>query len=271
MSTHSPVTIVTGAANGIGASTARALVDRGQRVAIADVALPAAEAMAASLGNPARALAVHCDVSDEGAVRDMVARVAGHFGRIDGLVNNAVLGSPDVISRDGLIADIDVALWDRAMAVNLRGPMLCCKHVIPHLLAQGGGAIVNLSSVGGQTGGGPPAYNCSKAALQRLTSMVASQYGKQRIRCNAVAPSMTRTPGYLANVAADVERALVEGLLLPSAAEPEQIASVIVFLLSDAAGHVTGQTLNVDGGYTLRSGAEVAAHYAMAAAAPQTR
>ena len=154
-----------------------------------------------------------------------------------------------IIQRDGDIVSLDVEVWDRTMAVNLRGPMLGCKHAIPHMIQAGGGAIVTTSSTSGQFGDlSRAAYGVSKAGIDSLTRYVATLYGKQGIRANAIAPGVVKTPALAANVAPE-ELALFErNHVTPGMGEPQHIAQVVAFLLSDAAAYITGQVVNVDGG-----------------------
>ena len=171
------------------------------------------------------------------------------FGGLDLLHNNAATSDPAVMSRDAAVADLTVEVWDRVLAVNLRGPMLGCKHAIPRLLERGGGAIVNTSSVSGLVGDlSRSAYGVSKAGLDSLTRYVATQYGKQGIRCNAIAPGVIETPALVANVPAEQIAAYERSHLTARLGQPEDVAAAVVFLASDAGAFVTGQTLRVDGG-----------------------
>jgi NAD(P)-dependent dehydrogenase (short-subunit alcohol dehydrogenase family) len=156
-----------------------------------------------------------------------------------------------IIQRDLDVTTMDVEVWDRSMCVNLRGPMLGCKHALPHLLAAGGGAIVTTSSTSGQFGDlSRVAYGVSKAGIDSLTRYVATQYGKQGVRCNAVAPGVVKTPALTANVPADQIALFERNHLTPGMGEPHHIADVVAFLLSDNAAFITGQVVNVDGGLT---------------------
>ena len=189
------VAIVTGAASGIGRATAEVLARAGAAVLVADLdgdgADSVAEAIAAGGGEAA---GQPVDVSDETAVAAMVAAAVDRFGGLDILHNNAAAIGASSPGADRDIAKLDVDVWDRTMAVNLRGVMLGCKHAIPHLLARGGGAIVNTSSGSSQRGDVTiPAYAVSKGGVDTLTLYVATQYGKQGIRCNAIAPGLILT------------------------------------------------------------------------------
>jgi NAD(P)-dependent dehydrogenase (short-subunit alcohol dehydrogenase family) len=247
------VAIVTGAASGIGRSSAQTLAAAGASVAVADINLAGAQETVALIESAGgRALAVEADIASEASIASMVAATVDHFGALHLLHNNAA--DVTIIQRDGDIVSMDVDVWDRTMAVNLRGPMLGCKHAIPHMLAAGGGAIVTTSSTSGQFGDlSRAAYGVSKAGIDSLTRYVATLYGKQGIRANAVAPGVVKTPALAANVAPD-ELALFErNHVTPGMGEPQHIAQVVAFLLSDAAAYITGQVVNVDGGLTMHT------------------
>jgi NAD(P)-dependent dehydrogenase (short-subunit alcohol dehydrogenase family) len=244
------VAIVTGAGSGIGRASARSLARAGASVVVADINLDGArETVTLIEEQGGKALAVHADVSDEASVAAMVAAAVEQFGALQLLHNNAA--DVHIIQRDLDVVSMDVEVWDRTMAVNLRGPMLGCKHAIPHMIAAGGGAIVTTSSDAGQFGDlSRVAYGVSKSGIDSLTRYVATLYGKSNIRCNAVSPGVVKTPALTANVPA-AELALYQrNHLTPEMGEPEHIAGVVTFLLSDVAAFITGQVVNVDGGLT---------------------
>jgi NAD(P)-dependent dehydrogenase (short-subunit alcohol dehydrogenase family) len=244
------VAIVTGGASGIGHATALALAREGACVVVADLDGEGARRVAAEIAaQGGRALASRTDVSDEASVAAMVQASVEAFGGLDILHNNAAASDPAVIGADGDIVDLEVETWERTLAVNLRGPMLGCKHAIPRMLERGGGVIVNTSSASGLTGDlARVAYGVSKAGVDALTRYVATQYGKRGIRCNSIAPGVIATPALEANVP-PAEVAIHErSHLTPRLGRPEDVAAAVVFLASDAAAFVTGQTLCVDGG-----------------------
>src|SRR5439155_8360684 len=188
---ESKVAIVTGAGSGIGEATARLMAREGASVVVADINGTEAERVAGELGN---AVAAEVDVSDEPSVVRMVETAVESFGGLDVLHNNAADSSTNAVDTD--IVTLDMAVFDRLVAVNLKGQFMGCKHAIPHMLARGGGSIVNTASVDGFVGRGVrAAYGASKAGVVLLTKSVASQYGTRGIRCNAVAPGLTLTPG----------------------------------------------------------------------------
>ncbi len=244
------VAIVTGAASGIGRATAMRLARAGASVLVADLDEVRAQGVADEIVEAGgRALAHVVDVSEESAVKRMVDAAVAAFGGIDILHNNAAAIGKSSPGRDRDITRIDVDVWDRTMAVNLRGVMLGCKHAIPHMLERGGGSIINTSSGSAQRGDVTiPAYGVSKGGVDTLTLYVATQYGKQGIRCNAIAPGLILTHGVENFGGQQYVDMLEEHHLTPRVGQPEDIAEAVLFLASDAAGFITGQIINVDGG-----------------------
>jgi len=244
------VAIVTGAASGIGRASALALAREGASVLVADLDAAGAARVAAEIeGAGGRAAGQRTDVSDPASAAAMVEAAVRAFGGLDVLHNNAAASDPGVIGADGELVDLDLAVWERTLAVNLRGPMLGCKYAIPRMLERGGGAIVNTSSASGLVGDlARVAYGVSKAGLDSLTRYVATQYGKRGIRCNSIAPGVIATPALESNVTREQIAIYARNHLTPRLGRPEDIAAAVVFLASDAAAFITGQTLCVDGG-----------------------
>jgi NAD(P)-dependent dehydrogenase (short-subunit alcohol dehydrogenase family) len=188
------------------------------------------------------------DVAEEKQIQALMAAALAEFGGIDILHNNAADVSPETYLRDNSVTTMDLQLWNHTMSVNLGGVMLGCKHAIPAMLKRGGGAIVNtssLSSTGGQDAA--LAYSSSKGALNTVTQYVATAYGKQGIRCNAVAP------GYVLTLAgrsapAEIIEIYRNNVLTPYLGEPEDIANVVAFLASEDARYINGQIIMADGG-----------------------
>ncbi|UVO54344.1 SDR family NAD(P)-dependent oxidoreductase [Sphingomonas sp. SUN039] len=241
------IAIVTGGAGGIGAATARLLTARGAKVAIADIAFTAAQALAGEL---AGARAVALDLEQESSISAMIADVAAHYGRIDILVNNAALLGPDIAKADGNVEDMATDLWDRTYRINVRGTMIASRAALPHLRATRGNIVNTVSSLALQGHIIQAAYSSSKAAIIQMTRAIAASHGKIGVRCNAVAPGMTMTPALKEAFPAEL-RAVVEGeTLRDRLGEPEDIAEAIAFLASDAARNITGHTIECDGGGT---------------------
>ena len=246
------VAIVTGAGNGLGADCARVLAMHGARVAVVDINLEAARQVAADIiAQGGQALAVKTDVSSEDEIKAMAATVEQHWGRIDVLHNNAAALDAKTRSGDRDVCNVDIESWDRAMNVNARGAMLCCKHVIPVMLRGGGGSIIHSSSGFGVMGDSTlTAYACSKAALLALSRMVAAQYGKQNIRSNAIVIGFVLNEHAQKDVADEIKQILLDQHLTPKLGTPRQIADVVAFLASDESSFVTGHTMMADGGFT---------------------
>lgn len=244
------VAIVTGAASGIGRATASALAREGAAVVVADLNADGAKRVAAEIeAAGGRAFGQATDVSSEPSVVAMVAAAVERFGGLDVLHNNAALVDPAVMGADGEVASLSLDTFERTLAVNLRGPLLGCKHAIPRMLERGGGVIVNTSSVAALAGDlVRTAYGISKAGLDALTRYVATQYGKRGIRCNSIAPGVIATPALAANVTPELIAVYERSHLTPRLGRPEDIAEVVVFLATDAAAFITGQVLSVDGG-----------------------
>jgi len=241
------VAIVTGAGSGIGEATARLMAREGASVVVADLNRTEAERVA---GDVDAAVAVEVDVSEEESVVGMVVTAVESFGGLDVLHNNATDSSLNAVDID--IVTLDMAVFDRLVAVNLKGQFLGCKHAIPYMLARGGGSIVNTASIDGFVGRGVrAAYGASKAGVVLLTKSVASQYGTRGIRCNAVAPGLTLTAGAVNNASKQYIEASLRNYPMPRLCAPEDVAKAVVFLASDDAAYVNAATLMVDGGATV--------------------
>jgi NAD(P)-dependent dehydrogenase (short-subunit alcohol dehydrogenase family) len=241
--------IVTGGAKGIGRHYSQALAAEGARVMIADIADGTALAadIAARHGRNAVASATF-DVSEEEAVRRVIAQTLERFGKIDILVNNAALFAP---LPPVACTDIDVALWDRVMAVNVRGPFLMVKHVAPHMAAQGYGKIINIGSGTAYKGlASMLHYVTSKGAITAFTRALSRELGDQGIRVNTLAPGLVMSDTILEN-RAHIEQArdrVVQSRALRRDEMPEDLLGALVFLASAESDFITGQTIAVDGG-----------------------
>ena len=237
------VAIISGAASGMGAATARMFAREGARVVIADVLEHEGRQVADAIGAAARF--ERLDVTSEDDWAAVVAATMRQFGRLDVLVNNAgVSGSAE---QDFY----STGAWHRIMAVNATGVFFGIKHAVPAMRASGGGSIVNLSSIAGIIGSEHVhmAYNASKAAVRLMTKSVAVQHAKDGIRANSVHPGVMppmRTSGRTADPAVRAERMRVIPMRRPG--EVDEVAYAILFLVSDEASYITGSEIHVDGG-----------------------
>jgi len=244
------VAIVTGAGGGIGSATARLLAARVARVVLADIHMPAAERAAELVARAGgEAVPVFLDLASETSIIGMVQATLDRFGKIDILHNNAADLSPDLSNRDGDIEAMEAEVWDRTFSVNLRGTMLCCKYVLPHMVSNGSGSIINTASNLGMQGNlGQAAYAASKAAVIQLSRSIATSHGRRGIRCNTVSPGLVMTPAARDNLPPRLHKIVAGETLTPYLGVPEDIANAVAFLASDDARYVTGHNLIVDGG-----------------------
>jgi NAD(P)-dependent dehydrogenase (short-subunit alcohol dehydrogenase family) len=242
------VAIITGGAGGIGAATAARLAAEGAIVVMADIN---AELVASEAAKVPRAVAMTVDLTREDDVKAMVDQVVARFGRIDILHNNAAIQNDAQRQKDLDVINLDTAAWDMAMAVNVRGAMLMCKYVIPHMIKSGGGSIINSASGFGVEGEATlTAYGSSKAALIQLNRMVATQYGRQNVRSNCVVIGFVLTPLAIASTPDVVKEILASHHLTPELGKPEDVANVVAFLAGDESKFITGAAIPVDGGFT---------------------
>jgi NAD(P)-dependent dehydrogenase (short-subunit alcohol dehydrogenase family) len=243
------VAIVTGGASGIGAATAKLMARLGASVVIADIDQTGAEQRVAEIaaeGN--RAIAVTTDVCDPVQVENAVATAVASFGRLDILHNNAA--GIELVGQDPQVVDQDLEIWEKTLRTNLTGPMLGCKYAIPAMIESGGGSIINTASISGlRAEFYMTAYPVSKAGVVQLTQEVALQYGRQGIRCNAIAPGLTLSPAGM-GLPTDVRDMYVRHNMVPYVGYPDDIAPVVAFLASDEARYVTGECVTIDGGLT---------------------
>ncbi|MGX7678422.1 SDR family NAD(P)-dependent oxidoreductase [Jatrophihabitans sp. DSM 45814] len=246
------VAVVTGAGAGIGKGSARVLGRQGASVLVADIDGRRATDAAADLASSGiEATPFTVDVSDEAGMQALMAAAVERHGRLDILHNNAALTSADHVARDLDVARMDVDVWDRTMIVNLRGTMLGCKHAVPHMLAGGGGSIINTSSGSAFRGDiGRTAYGTSKAAIIALSKYVAAQYGPDGIRCNVIVPRAVSPESRPSGLPEEVRERMALLNLDPLARKgtPEDVGRAVAFLASDEASWVTGDVLYVDGG-----------------------
>jgi NAD(P)-dependent dehydrogenase (short-subunit alcohol dehydrogenase family) len=243
------VVIVTGAGQGIGEHYAAALAQEGATVVAADIREENVSAVADRItAGGGHAIAVAVDVSDEGSTAAMAARVVEETGRIDALVNNAALYSG---LHPGDPFEIPVEEWDRVMAVNLRGPWLCTKAVVPTMRAQRAGRIVNQASVAAWGGASLMHYSVSKAGLVGMTRSMAKLLGADGITVNTLAPGQMATDWTLQILSEERRSQMAMAQAVHRAGEPTDLVGALVYLCSDESSFMTGQTLLVDGGLVM--------------------
>ena len=241
------VALVTGAARGIGEAIALTLAREGADVVVTDVDLEGAQRVAQEIeGLGRKAKAIQADVSQREAVQGLVSEAVSVFGQIDILVNNAG------IIRRGTFVDHSPQDWEKVLSVNLGGTFNCTQEVVPLMIQQGGGKIINISSVVGKMGdlASAPSYGTSKGAINTFTKSLARELAPYGINVNAVAPHAIETD-MSREWSEEKRRQIVEAIPLKRLGKPEEVAEVVAFLASDGAGFITGQILDVNGGYLM--------------------
>jgi 3-oxoacyl-[acyl-carrier protein] reductase len=240
------VIIVTGGASGIGRETALLIAQEGGKVAIFDMNEAGMKEVEDTIkGKGGMCKGYKVDVSDYNMVKTAVDQVIVDFGTIDGLVNDAG------ITRDGFLSKMEIEDWNKVIAINLTGTFNCGKAVLSYMYEQGKGTVVNLSSVVGVYGNiGQTNYAASKAGVIGLTLTWAKEFGKKGIRVNAVAPGFIKTP-MTDKVPQKVLDMMISKTPMARMGEPIEVASAIIFLLSDESSFITGHVLHVSGGLTL--------------------
>jgi NAD(P)-dependent dehydrogenase (short-subunit alcohol dehydrogenase family) len=239
------VAVITGAARGIGRSTAQVLAREGAAVVMADRDLDVAEAAAQEIGSAAAA--VRFDATDAASIEAMIAFAMQQFGRIDVLHNNVAM-TAEAWSRDTSVLDTTLETWDLTMTINLRSMFVATKAALPHLIAGGGGSIINMSS-GAATSGSPGlvAYGTSKGGVVTFTKYLAVQYGRDNVRSNCILPGVIQTEQLL-NVMGDNVAAITAASPFHRSGLPTDVAELVAFLASDAAQFLNGQAIHCDGG-----------------------
>ncbi|MEU6423732.1 SDR family NAD(P)-dependent oxidoreductase [Streptomyces spiralis] len=243
--------LVTGAAQGVGRATALALAEHGTAVTIVDINAEGLAGVAEEVkAAGARVHTVVADVGEEPQVARAVQETEEVFGRLDVLINNAVAYNRDIEGADVDVVSTPDAVWSRTFDVNLHGATYGIRHAIPAMLRAGGGSIVNVGSTSGFSGDVVHvAYAASMAAKYSLTRSTATTHGKDGIRCNALATGLILSPTARQNLDTEKLKAYQDNLLVPDFAQPEDIASIILFLASDASRYINGQTIIADGGF----------------------
>ncbi len=241
----SKVAIVTGGAQGIGEAICRTLYQSGARVVVADLCGEGAEKVAAGFGDSDRSIAVQVDVADSGSVEKMVETTVKKFSTIDLLVNNAG------IARDNFIVRMKEKDWDAVLGVNLKGMFLCMKLVLPIMIKQRSGKIINISSVVAIIGNpGQANYSAAKSGVIGLTKSTAREVASRGITINAVAPGFIETP-MTEKLSGSAKEMFIKNIPLGKGGRPEDVGKVVLFLASDLSDYITGQVINVDGGMVM--------------------
>ena len=241
------VALVTGAARGIGETIALTLARDGADVVIVDVELEGAQRVAQEVeGLGRKAKAIQVDVSQRVAVKRLISDVVSAFKKIDILVNNAG------IIRRGTFLEHGPEDWDRVLSVNLGGTFNCTQQVFPLMIKQGGGKIVNISAVVGKMGdlASAPSYGTSKGAINTFTKSVARELAPYGINVNAVAPHAIETD-MSREWSEEKRRQIVEAIPMKRLGQPQEVAEAVVFLASEGANFITGQILDINGGYLM--------------------
>ena len=244
------VALITGAGANIGEACARMLAAQGASVVVADINLAGAERVAQDIcASGGSAIALPVDIGKEASVEALAAAAIARFGKINVLHNNAANTGADQMSRDAALTEMAPEVWDAAFTVNVRGTMLVTKHIVPHMIAAGGGSIINTGSGVSLLGDVlNPAYSASKAAVNALTRNTAAQFGKANIRCNAVLPGLVLSPVARAQMT-EAQLAMIQRhVLLPRESVADDIAGAVTWLASDLSAFVTGQIISIDGG-----------------------
>jgi NAD(P)-dependent dehydrogenase (short-subunit alcohol dehydrogenase family) len=246
------VVLIAGGATGLGADSAQRLAHEGATVVVGDLDEDGAKRTAAAIvGAGGRAVGAPFDISDDSSVSALIAFVVDTYGGMDAVHVNA--GDMGSLRKDTNVVDIDLATWDRTIAVNLRGHMLVSRHSIPVLLARGGGSIVYTSSVASFAGEAQrPAYAATKAGINALARHVASGWGKDGIRANAITPGLILTDEIKQGADPKMLQGMLRGTRSRRLGEARDISGMVAYLMSDDGAWINGQVVNVDGGTFLR-------------------
>lgn len=248
MNLQNKVAIVTGAGRGIGRAIALELAKHGADCVIGDIDTENAEKVVGELRAIQRkALSVKADVSNQEDVESMIGRCLAEFGKIDILINNAGISSPLTLLETSLEE------WNRQIDINLKSVFFCCKAVFPTMMSQRGGKIVNIASIAGKRGGGimgRSAYAAAKGGVIAFTKAVAREGGAYGINVNAITPGLTSTD-MTAKFVGEARQSVVKNIPLGRVGLPEDIARATVFLASEYADFITGEIMDVDGGFMM--------------------
>ncbi|MGX4588285.1 SDR family NAD(P)-dependent oxidoreductase [Paenibacillus chitinolyticus] len=265
------VALVTGGASGIGLSAAALLAREGAKVVIGDFNVEGAREAAETIKNEGgEAAGVFLDASSEQSIRDAVDFTVEQYGALNVLFNNVGLTN---LKKDVDVVNMDLEEWDRLMNVNTKSVLLGSRFAIPHMIKAGGGSIINTASMAAFASDAVrSAYGASKAAVVNLTRYIATQYGKDNIRCNGVAPGLILTPAAKNNMPQPVLDIFAKYNALPYHGEADDIGYTVLFLASDESKFITGQTIQVEGGHYLANPTvpDFKAFMAQATGAPQS-
>lgn len=248
------VAVVAGGAGGIGTATSIRLAEEGARVVVADLDEKSARGVVDEITERGgTAIAFAFDIGQESDVAALVAAAVGEFGGLDILHANAADLSPTTIGQDSDATQIPLEVFDRTMHVNVRGHLLCARHALPHLVERGGGALVFTSSAAAFAGEPErPAYAIAKSGINALVRHIASRWGKEGVRANAVAPGLVLTAPVRDSLNDEFRQRVLRGTRSPRLGTPEDVAAMVAFLASDDGQWVNGQVISVDGGSILR-------------------
>jgi len=242
------VALITGGASGIGLSAARLLAKEKAKVVIGDYNVDGAIEVAQAIkAEGDEASAVFLDAAEETSIKEAVEYTVKTYGKLNVLFNNVGLTN---LQKDLDVVNIDLDEWDRLMNVNAKSVLLGSRYAIPYMQEAGGGSIINTTSMAAFASDTlRSAYGASKAAVVNLTKYIATQFGKDHIRCNAVAPGLILTPAAKSNMSKDVLDIFKKFNALPYHGEPNDIGYTVLFLASDESKYITGQTIEVEGGH----------------------
>lgn len=240
--------IVTGAGSGIGRAIALALANHGAKVVVSDINLESARKVTEEIcSSGGEAIAIKVDITAESDISAMVKACVASFGKVDVLVNNAGM----VYTRP--LIETSEADWDRVINTNLKSAFMCCKAVFPLMIQQKGGKIINIASVAGKRGGGllgSSSYAAAKGGVIAFTKTIAREGGAYGINVNAITPALTETP-MTAQMNDEKRQAILKNIPLGRAGQPEDIAKAVVFLASNYSDFITGEIMDVDGGFMM--------------------
>jgi NAD(P)-dependent dehydrogenase (short-subunit alcohol dehydrogenase family) len=240
------IAVVTGAASGIGRSTAQVFAREGCKVALVDINEAGLKETLQSIGAE-QAFVARADVSRSEEVKQALDQTAAHFGRITTMANCHGIS----LMQDTKIVDVAEDTFDRTIAVNLRGTFLLCKYGLPYLMQAGSGAIINLASGAALFGGGGTSYTASKGGVTAITRAIAFQHAAHNIRCNSICPGPVDTPMLQVSMKKlGLTTMIPPRGAIPRIGRPEEVAYLITFLASDEAAYITGATYTIDGGMT---------------------